>query len=147
MWLATGGGLGYAPVVSGTVGTLAGIPIYLLLRDLAPPVYAAVVLGLFAAGGWLCTLAERQLGAGHDPGAIVYDEIVGLLIALFLAPAGWLWIIAAFLLFRLFDIWKPFPAGSLERLPGGWGVMADDAMAGVYAWLALQALAWTIKPG
>ena len=143
MWLATGFGLGHTPVVSGTAGTLAGIPIYLLLRELGPVPYGTVVLVLFAIGGWLCGLAERRLGAGHDPGAIVYDEIVGYLIAMYLAPSGWPWIVVGFLLFRLFDIWKPFPAGRLERLPGGWGVMADDAMAGVYAFLALQVLAWT----
>ena len=144
MWLATGFGLGRVPVISGTVGTLAGIPLYLLLRDLPQLAYAMIVLALFLAGGWLCGLAERELGAGHDPGAVVYDEIVGYLITMFMAPAGWSWMAGGFLLFRLFDIWKPFPAGALERLPGGWGVMADDAMAGIYALLALQTAAWLL---
>lgn len=145
-WIATGFGLGTVPVAPGTAGTLAGIPLYLLLRDLAPLVYAVLVLGLFLAGAWICGIAERELGR-HDAPAIVYDEIVGYLVTMFLAPAGWTWIVAGFVLFRLFDVWKPFPAQWLERLPGGWGTMADDAMAGVYALAALQAIAWLGRPG
>lgn len=142
-WAAAGFGLGYAPLAPGTVGTLAGIPLYLLLRDLSPPAYGTVVLGLFFAGIWCCQVAERHFGR-HDHPSIVWDEIVGYLIAMFHAPFGWEWIVTGFALFRLFDIWKPFPIRRLERLGGGFGVMADDALAGVYALVVMQAVAWLI---
>lgn len=136
---ATGFGAGKAPVAPGTVGTLLGIPLYWILSALPAFAYAAIVLALFLLGKSICQIAEQHLGE-HDHPAIVWDEIVGFLIAMFLAPAGWRWLVIGFLLFRLFDIWKPFPIRAAERFEGGFGVMADDAIAGVYACVVLQLL-------
>ena len=139
-FLAFGFGSGKAPVAPGTFGTLIGIPAYLLLQPLATYIYVAVVAGLFGVGVWLCHVTERDLGV-HDHPSIVWDEIVGYLITMFMAPAGWVWMAAGFLLFRLFDIWKPFPIRQIERrIQGGFGNMLDDALAAVYAWVVLQAV-------
>ncbi|MEW6331025.1 MAG: phosphatidylglycerophosphatase A [Pseudomonadota bacterium] len=141
-FLAFGFGAGKAPVAPGTFGTLAAIPLYLLLMYLPWPLYAAIVLGMFALGVWLCQVTERDLGV-HDHPGIVWDEIVGYLITMFMAPAGWVWIVAGFVLFRLFDIWKPFPIRQLERrIQGGFGNMLDDALAGFYALAVLQGLVY-----
>lgn len=129
--------MGRAPFAPGTWGTLLGLPLYLWLRDLPAGAYAVVVLLLFATGVWVCGLAERSLGR-HDHPAIVWDEVVGFLIAVWQAPRGAIWVAAGFVVFRLFDIWKPFPLSRLQRLPGGFGVMADDAGAGVYAFAVIQ---------
>jgi phosphatidylglycerophosphatase A len=139
--VATGFGAGKAPVAPGTVGTLLGIPLFLILGALPPLAYGVIVIALFVAGGWICQIAEEGLGE-HDPPAIVWDEIVGFLITMFLAPAGWRWLVIGFLLFRLFDIWKPFPIRIMDRMEGGFSVMADDAIAGVYACVVLQLLVW-----
>lgn len=125
----------------GTFGTLLGLPLFLLLQNLSAYAYAAAVLLLFGLGAWICGIAERQLGR-HDHRAIVWDEIVGYLVTMWQAPRGVSWIVAGFVLFRLFDIAKPFPIRRVERLPGGLGVMADDALAGVYAFLLMQAGVW-----
>ena len=139
-FLAFGFGSGRTPVAPGTFGTLVGIPAYLLLQPLATYIYVAVVAGLFGVGVWLCHVTERDLGV-HDHPGIVWDEIVGYLITMFMAPAGWVWMATGFLLFRLFDIWKPFPIRQIERrIQGGFGNMLDDALAAVYAWLVLQAV-------
>ena len=137
-FLAFGFGSGRAPVAPGTFGTLVGIPAYLLLQPLATYIYVAVVAGLFGVGVWLCHVTEQDLGV-HDHPGIVWDEIVGYLITMFVAPVGWVWMAAGFLLFRLFDIWKPFPIRQLEyRFRGGFGNMLDDALAALYAWVVLQ---------
>jgi phosphatidylglycerophosphatase A len=144
--LAQGLGAGRAPVAPGTFGTLVALPLYLLLLPLAPLAYAAAVVLLFLAGVWLCAVAERALGA-HDHGSVVWDEIVGYLVTMFLAPAGWLWLAVGFGLFRLFDIWKPFPIRQLERrVPGGLGTMLDDVLAGLYAGSCLHLLAYVATP-
>ena len=140
-FLAFGFGSGRAPVAPGTFGTLVAIPIYMFLRPVSLPVYAGVVAAMFAFGVWLCHVTEQDLGA-HDHPGIVWDEIVGYLITMFMAPAGWEWVVLGFFLFRLFDIWKPFPIRQLERrIRGGFGNMFDDALAAVYAWLVLQGAA------
>jgi phosphatidylglycerophosphatase A len=139
--LAFGFGAGKAPAAPGTFGTLVGIPAYLLLATFPPAVYAATVAAMFAVGVWLCQVTEEDLGV-HDHRSIVWDEIVGYLITLFLVPSGWPWLAAGFVLFRLFDILKPFPIRQIERRTrGGFGIMLDDALAAVYAWIVLQALA------
>ena len=102
-------------------------------------VEAGLILALFAAGVWAATTAERYFG-GIDPGHVVIDEVVGMLITLAFVPVGWSAAAAGFVLFRIFDVIKPYPAGRFERLHGGLGVMADDVMAGVYANLALRLL-------
>lgn len=141
-WLSLGLGTGLVPWAPGTVGTLLGIPCYLLLQGLPLAMYL-LVLGLLLAGGvWACDYTSRALGAGDHP-AIVFDEVVGYLVAMTAAPAGWPWLIAGFVLFRLFDIVKPWPIGWLDRkVPGGLGIMADDFAAGLYTLAALQAGAW-----
>ena len=139
-FLAFGFGSGRVPVAPGTFGTLAAIPVYILLHSVSLPVYAGVVVVMFVLGVWLCQVTERDLGV-HDHPGIVWDEIVGYLITMVMAPAGWPWMVAGFLLFRLFDIWKPFPIRQIERrVRGGFGNMLDDALAAVYAWVALQAI-------
>ncbi|PWK88695.1 phosphatidylglycerophosphatase A family protein [Fulvimonas soli] len=140
-WLACGFGSGLAPVAQGTFGSLAAILPWLLLRDLAPWMYAFVLLVAFAVGVWACDVAGRALGV-DDHRSLVWDEFVGQWIAL--APALWApwWAVAlGFALFRLFDVWKPWPIGWLDRrLKGGLGVMADDAVAGAFAAVALAVL-------
>ncbi|MEK7262831.1 MAG: phosphatidylglycerophosphatase A [Pseudomonadota bacterium] len=138
-FLAQGFGAGRIAFAPGTFGTLVAVPIYLLFSPLAPIVYAAAVIGLFALGVWLAEVTGRDLGA-HDHPSIVWDEIVGYLVTMFLAPPGWMWMVAGFFLFRLFDIWKPYPIRFIDqRLSNGLGCLLDDVLAGVYALLVLQA--------
>ena len=140
--LAFGGGAGLAPKAPGTVGSLVALPLYLLLAALTPLVYGAVVVLLFLTGVWACARTERDLGV-HDHPGIVWDEIVGMLVTLFLAPAGWVWLFIGFGLFRLFDIWKPYPISWLnDNVKGGWGIMLDDLAAGIAAAVCLQLLVW-----
>ena len=138
-WIAFGLGSGLAPWAPGTVGTLAAIPLYLLLQPLPLGWYLALLVAAFGVGVWACQRTALDLGA-HDPGAIVWDEVVGLLVTLTAAPTGWVWIVIGFALFRLFDIWKPWPIRVLDaQVPGGLGIMLDDLVAGIMAWGALQA--------
>jgi len=136
--IATALGVGYVPVASGTFGSAAGLVLWELLPA-TTAVQVAVIVLLFVAGSWSGTVAERHFGR-RDPGEVVVDEVMGMLITLFMNPVGWLGAIAGFLLFRLTDIVKPFPARRLEHLPGGIGIMADDGMAAIYANLALRAI-------
>ena len=129
-------GLGYVPFAPGTFGSAAGLLVWAVLPQSAAAHAAAIVL-IFALGAWSGGIAERHFRA-TDPGPVVIDEVMGMLTTLFMNPVGWRGALGAFLLFRLFDIVKPYPANRLERLPGGLGVMADDFMAGVYANLALR---------
>jgi len=145
VWLATCGGIGRAPLAPGTWGAAAGIALALALgaAGLPPAAEAGVVAAICLAGIPICTAAARRLGRGSDPGAIVYDEMASVPLGLLAVPAaarsslpaaaGVL--VAAFLLHRLFDIWKPFPCRQLERLPAGLGIMADDW--GAAAWMAV----------
>ena len=143
VFLATAGYSGYFPIAPGTVGSAAGLAVYGLLRwsqtPLAPLTEIALIVALFAAGVWAATTAERYFG-GIDPGPIVLDEVVGMLITLAFIPVGPSGAIAGFFLFRVFDVVKPFPARRLEALHGGLGVMADDAMAAIYANVSLRLL-------
>ena len=146
VFLATVGYCGYSPVAPGTVGSAAGLLIYLLVWwTQSPIVEIGLIAVLFAAGIWAGTTAEHYFG-GIDPGPIVIDEVVGMLITLAFIPVGWTGALAGFVLFRIFDIIKPFPARRFEALHGGLGVMADDAMAAVYANLSLRGLLWLL-PG
>jgi phosphatidylglycerophosphatase A len=135
-FVALGFGAGLAPVAPGTFGTLAAIPLYWLLAIFLPPlVIAFLAIPLFFAGIWACDVTGRDLGVA-DHGAMVWDEIVAFLPLAALASSSWLLQLTAFLLFRLFDIWKPFPIREMERrLKGGLGVMADDLVAACYAYV------------
>jgi len=136
--LSTALGVGYIPVAPGTFGSAAGLLLWALLPS-SPAAQGATIVGLFIVGSWSGGVAEQHFGR-PDPGQVVIDEVMGMLITLFLNPVGWAGAALAFLLFRAADIAKPYPANRLERLPGGVGVMADDAMAAIYANLALRAL-------
>ncbi len=144
VFLATFGYCGYFPFAPGTVGSAAGLVVYAAVRSgHSGLLESAVIAVLFAAGVWAGTTAERYFG-GIDPGPIVIDEVVGMLMTLAFIPVGWSGALAGFLLFRIFDVIKPYPAGRFERLHGGLGVMADDAMAAVYANLSLRLLMWML---
>ncbi|MBU2965744.1 phosphatidylglycerophosphatase A [Amphritea sp. 2_MG-2023] len=140
-FLAFGLGSGASPWAPGTAGTLAAIPLYLLIQPLALPWYAAVLLVTFVVGIYLCGKTSADMGV-HDHGGIVWDEFVGYWITMFAAPPGWLWIVIGFVLFRLFDILKPWPISWADKqVAGGMGIMLDDVLAGVMALAVLQLLA------
>jgi len=142
LMLATFGYSGFAPVAPGTVGAAAGLVLIIPIRMLGFPwIDLGAALVLFAVGVWSADATERHLGM-EDPGPVVIDEVLGMLVSLLWLPLSWPVVLAAFLAFRVFDIIKPWPAGRFERLGGGLGIMADDAMAGVYANLVVQALVW-----
>jgi phosphatidylglycerophosphatase A len=141
--LAFGFGAGLSPKAPGTAGTLVGVALYLVLSMLPVALYVLIVAALFAAGVWAVGSVAHEMGS-DDPPAIVWDEVVGFLIAMIAAPAGMMWIIAGFALFRAFDIAKPWPIGNLDgRFKGGVGIMLDDLVAGVYTWVVLHVL-WLI---
>jgi phosphatidylglycerophosphatase A len=143
-WLAYGFGSGLAPWAPGTAGTLAAVPLYLLLRPLPLVWYLATLLTFLLLGVWACEKTARELNA-HDPSAIVWDEFLGYLLTMTAAPTGWQWVVLGFALFRFFDILKPWPIRELDRrVEGGLGVMLDDLAAGVMAWAVLQSVAMTI---
>jgi len=146
-WLACGLGSGLTPVAQGTFGSLAALLPWLLLRQLSIPLYVLVLLVSFAIGVWACDIAGRALGV-DDHRSLVWDEFIGQWIALIplLLPAlptsfsTWWWLLAGFVLFRLFDVWKPWPIRWLDRhLKGGMGVMVDDVVAGIFAAIILAA--------
>lgn len=141
LFVCTFGYVGYAPVAPGTAGSLAGLAVYGLFRvaGASPLAELIVIAALFVAGVWSGTRAERHFG-GTDPGPGVIDEVVGMLVTLWLLPATWTIAVLGFLIFRVFDVIKPWPAGRLEALHGGLGMMADDVMAAIYANLALRVL-------
>ncbi len=140
-FLAFGFGSGLSPFAPGTAGTLAAIPLYLLLVQLPLWGYVTALLLMALVGIWICGESSRRLGV-HDHGGIVWDEFAGYLLTMLAAPAGWGWMVVGFCLFRLFDIWKPWPIRLVDRdVPGGFGIMFDDILAGIYAWIALQVLA------
>ena len=134
--IATSLGVGYAPIASGTWGSAAGLVLWALLPA-DTTTQAVWIVGLFIVGSWAAGVTERYYGR-TDPGEVVVDEVMGMLLTLFMTGVGWTGAVAGFFLFRLFDIVKPFPARRLEHLPGGVGVMADDAMAAIYANIALR---------
>ena len=139
-FIALGFGAGLTPKLPGTAGTLLALPIYLLMQDLSVPIYLAVV-GLFAVIGVWAAGRSARLSGISDPAEIVIDEIVGMLLALTMLPSGWLWLGIGFLLFRLFDIMKPWPICLIDRkIHGGIGIMLDDLLAGVYTFLVIQML-------
>jgi len=142
--LAIGFGAGCVPKMPGTVGTLVGILFYLPMVYLSWPVYIGVTIVLFLLGVWLCEVTANHLGV-HDHGGIVWDEIVGFLITMTAVPPDWRFVLLGFVLFRLFDIWKPWPINWLDRkVSGGLGIMLDDLVAGIYALIILQLTAYLL---
>ncbi|HET8941336.1 MAG TPA: phosphatidylglycerophosphatase A [Rudaea sp.] len=139
-WMALGFGSGLSPVAPGTVGSLVALLPWVGLRELPIPVFGLALIVAFALGVCACDWAVRRLQIA-DPGAIVWDEFVGQWLALaplMWMPRDWLWIVAGFILFRIFDIVKPWPVSLADRkIGGGFGVMLDDVIAGVYAALVL----------
>jgi len=136
-FFALGGGLGLAPKAPGTFGTLLGIPLlFLMPQNLAA--YLVVVLVLFAFGVWCCHVCARELGV-HDHPGIVWDEVVGYLITMVMLPRTALWVLAGFVVFRIFDILKPWPISWVDRqVHGGLGIMLDDVLAAVFSVVVLQ---------
>jgi phosphatidylglycerophosphatase A len=134
--LATGLGVGFVPFAPGTFGTLLGLGLWLLLpASLA--VQLVAVAFVFAIGAWSANATERHMNR-TDPGPVVIDEVLGMWVTMLAMPGGWIAPCLGFFLFRFFDVIKPYPADRLERLHGGLGVMADDAMAGLYANVTLR---------
>ncbi|WP_198780707.1 phosphatidylglycerophosphatase A [Shewanella putrefaciens] len=140
-FLALGFGSGLAAKAPGTFGTLAAIPLYLLMAQLPLAWYLGLTLLSVLAGIYICDKAAKDMGV-HDHGAIVWDEVAGLLITMIAAPAGWVWLLVGFGLFRFFDIIKPWPIRWLDaKVEGGFGIMIDDVLAGIFAFIGLQILA------
>jgi phosphatidylglycerophosphatase A len=140
LFVATCGYIGYAPVAPGTFGSAAGLAVFVAVRSTGSvAVELAAIAVLFALGLWAGTVAEHHFG-GIDPGPVVLDEVVGMLITLALLPVNTAGAVVGFLLFRVLDVIKPWPSARMERLPGGLGVMADDAMAAIYGNLMMRGL-------
>jgi phosphatidylglycerophosphatase A len=141
--VATAFGAGYSPIAPGTAGSLVGLLLFLPLRAMPAPVQVAAVAAAFLVGTAAAGRVARQVGV-EDPGIVVVDEVVGMWTSLLFLPFTIGTAALGFVLFRIFDVIKPYPARDLEALPGGWGIMSDDLMAGVYANLALRVvlLAW-----
>jgi phosphatidylglycerophosphatase A len=147
LFIATCGYLGYVPVAPGTFGSAAGLVVLAAVRwSGSPALELAVIIILFAVGVWSANAAEGHFG-GVDPAPVILDEVVGMLITLAFLPVNITGAIVGFLLFRLFDVVKPWPANRLEALHGGLGVMADDAMAGVYGNVAMRLLVVALPAG
>ena len=142
--VSTGFYCGYAPVAPGTVGSALGLVVLGVLRTIASPLVELVTIAvLLAVGVWSASVTERYVGR-TDPGIIVIDEIVGMLLTFAYLNVGFGSLVFGFVLFRVFDIIKPYPARACERLPGGWGVMADDLVAALYAQAVLRGGIWVI---
>ncbi|MHB0990336.1 MAG: phosphatidylglycerophosphatase A family protein [Burkholderiales bacterium] len=145
-FFAFGFGSGLAPVAPGTFGTLAAIPLYYLLAALLPVNLLYGAIGLAAVAGiWICDLTGRNLGVA-DYGGIVWDEIVAFWCVLLFTPVSAAWIATAFIVFRLFDIWKPFPINWFDaKFKNGYGVMLDDGLAAIYTLLVLEGIKYWLR--
>ncbi len=144
LFIAEGAYSGKSPLAPGTAGTLAGVLLYVGIREASSFLYIVITLMVCAGGTWAAGRAEKILGCKDCP-SIVIDEIAGYLIAMFMVPAGWGFVAAGFFLFRLFDIIKPWPLYALQKINGGLGVMLDDIGAGIYTNILLQAGVYLIK--
>ncbi|PWR00301.1 phosphatidylglycerophosphatase A family protein [Leucothrix pacifica] len=139
--LAFGFGSGLAPFAPGTFGTLAAVLLYLPMQYLSLPLYCLMVAAVCVAGVWICGRSSEMLGV-HDHGGIVWDEFAGYFITMIAAPAGWQWIVLGFVLFRIFDIIKPWPIKWADKqVHGGLGIMLDDILAGFISLALLQVIA------
>lgn len=148
-FIAFSGGIGLSPVAPGTVGTLVAFPLFWLLNDYLSPVYFLLLIDImFIAGIWACGLSGKALGV-PDHGGMVWDETVAFLLVLYFTPVDWAWQLAAFILFRFFDIAKPQPIRYYDRhLKGGFGVMFDDMVAAFFTLLCLAGWkVWVMSEG
>jgi phosphatidylglycerophosphatase A len=137
-----GFGSGLAKKAPGTFGTLVGLPLFWLISIYSLSVQLLIIATLFLIGIYICDVTGKALGV-VDHGGIVWDEIVAMMLVLTFTPNQWQWWLTAFLLFRLFDIWKPYPIRQCdEKLKNGFGVMFDDLLAAIYAIISLKALLW-----
>lgn len=141
MILSTWFGSGYAPVAPGTFGSLAAVPLVILVGMLGGEYGLFVLLMVTGVGIWASHRSRELLGR-EDPSQVVIDEVAGYLLTLFLLPINWMTLTAGFFLFRIFDILKPWPVNRAEELKGGFGIVADDLVAGLYAHLILRVGMW-----
>jgi len=144
MFLAFGFGSGLSPVVPGTIGTLASVPLYFLLVQLDLWLYVSVVLAATILGVYLCGYTAKKLGV-HDHSGIVWDEFVGFWITMIAVPFQWEWVVIGFVLFRFFDMFKPWPISWIDKkVHGGFGIMIDDVVAGIAAWACVHLLVYLV---
>jgi len=137
-FIAFGFGTGAMPWAPGTFGTLVGVCFYLLLSALPSKLYIVCVILLTLVSVWICQKVDKKIGV-HDHPGMNLDEVIGFLVTMILVPSHWLWIILGFILFRFFDIVKPWPIRWLdEKVPGGWGIMLDDVVAGIFSCVVLK---------
>jgi phosphatidylglycerophosphatase A len=142
--VATAGYAGYFPFAPGTVGSAVGLVLFAFVRWARSPVLElGVVVALAVIGVWAAGAAERHFGL-TDPGYVVVDEVAGMLLTLLAVPVSWAGVLVGFLVFRALDIIKPLGARQAERLPGGYGVMIDDLVAGLYGNVAMRVLVWLV---
>jgi phosphatidylglycerophosphatase A len=151
LWIATSGGVGFFPVWPGTVGAAVGLVVVVAMQRLPlTEVGLSAIVGLtasviFGIGVWAAGRAEESFGCS-DPSRVVVDEVVGQMVTLLTCPrASWKLLLTGFALFRFFDVIKPFPAGRAEHLPGGWGIMTDDVVAGIYSMAGLSVVRLVLK--
>lgn len=141
-FIAFGFGSGLMPFAPGTWGTIAAMPVYLLLAGQPLVIYLLMTILAFLLGVWVSDKVSQEMGV-HDYSGIVWDEVVGYLLTMTMAPVGLGWMVIGFVLFRIFDIWKPQPIRSVDKqVHGGLGIMLDDVLAAIPAWLIMQLLAW-----
>ncbi len=141
-FFAFGFGSGLAPFAPGTFGTLVAVPLYLFMLNFSLSLYLLITVISILIGFWLCGKSSEMLGV-HDHSGIVWDEFSGFFITMIAAPQGWQWVVLGFALFRLFDIWKPWPIHIVDKkVQGGVGIMMDDVIAGIYALIVLQLIAF-----
>jgi phosphatidylglycerophosphatase A len=141
-FFALGFGSGLSPYAPGTIGSLAALPLAWSIYGLPIAMQLIIVSIMYAIGCYICAITSRNLGV-IDHGSIVWDEIVAMMLILIFIPLTWFWWSIAFVLFRLFDIWKPYPIKQFDaKLKNGFGVMFDDLLAGIYALIGVQILLW-----
>jgi phosphatidylglycerophosphatase A len=144
VFTASFGYVGFFPFAPGTAGSLAALALFAFIRWIGvPAVELGAIVAVFAIGVWAASGAETAMGR-KDPGIVVIDEVLGMLITLALLPVSIAGVVMGFLIFRLLDVVKPYPAARLEHLHGGLGIMADDAVAGIYSYLILRLLMWAL---
>ena len=144
VFTASFGYVGYFPIAPGTAGSFAALALFAFVRWVGVPAFElGMIVAVFAIGVWSASGTEAALGR-KDPGIVVIDEVLGMLITLALLPVSIAGVVAGFLIFRVLDVIKPYPAARLEHLHGGLGIMADDAVAGFYSYLVLRALMWMV---